>query len=139
MINMLCMQVKDGNRKSGTGRIMCPFFDEIDAIIGTRAASEPTVLLESGGADDDVEGGDEDGLERSDPSNDPGFLSIMYSQHGNILGNYCNTCICMHVVNAGTLSGVYYASAYNGASNAWVLFTSIYSNKCFFCIINRSL
>lgn len=27
---------------------MCPFYDEIDAILGTRAASHPPILLESG-------------------------------------------------------------------------------------------
>lgn len=41
------MQVKDSNRISGRGRISCPFYDEIDAILGTRAASQPPALLES--------------------------------------------------------------------------------------------
>ena len=43
------MQVKDSNRISGSGRISCPFFEEIDAILGTRAASQPPALLESAG------------------------------------------------------------------------------------------
>ena len=43
----LC-QVKDSNRVSGTGRSSCPYYDEIDAILGTRAASQPIVLLDSG-------------------------------------------------------------------------------------------
>ena len=33
---------------SGEGRTTCPFFEELDAILGTRAASSPAVLLESG-------------------------------------------------------------------------------------------
>lgn len=41
------MQVKDSNRVSGHGRIECPFYEEIDAILGTRAASTPPNLLES--------------------------------------------------------------------------------------------
>ena len=46
---VLCVQVKDSNRISGRGRISCPFFEEIDAILGTRAASQPPALLESAG------------------------------------------------------------------------------------------
>ena len=45
---MLLSQVKDSNRVSGRGRTSCPHYDEIDAILGTRAASEPIVLLDSG-------------------------------------------------------------------------------------------
>ena len=41
------MQVKDSNRQSGQGRSTCPFYEELDAILGTRAASNPAVLLES--------------------------------------------------------------------------------------------
>ena len=43
------MQVKDSNRISGRGRASCRLFDEIDAILGTRAASQPPALLESAG------------------------------------------------------------------------------------------
>ena len=43
------IQVKDGNNVSGTDRKTCPFYDELDAILGTRAASSPPVLLDSGG------------------------------------------------------------------------------------------
>ena len=39
--------VKDSNRVSGTDRQTCPYFDEIDAILGTRAPSAPVGLLES--------------------------------------------------------------------------------------------
>ena len=39
--------MKDSNRISGTARTICPFFEEIDAILGTRASSSPVVLLES--------------------------------------------------------------------------------------------
>lgn len=42
-------KVKDGNRKSGTGADSSfPFFDDIDTVIGTRATSEPPILLDSG-------------------------------------------------------------------------------------------
>lgn len=41
--------MKDNNNRSGKERITCPFFDELDAILGTRAASTPVVLLESSG------------------------------------------------------------------------------------------
>ena len=36
---------------SGTDRTSCPFYEEIDAILGTRAASSPAVLLESSQAE----------------------------------------------------------------------------------------
>lgn len=45
--------MKDGNRVSGKGRSSCPYYDELDAILGTRAASQPVVLLESGADQDD--------------------------------------------------------------------------------------
>ena len=47
------VQIKDGNRKTGQGRVLCPFYDEIDAILGTWAASAPLTLLESSGVPDD--------------------------------------------------------------------------------------
>ena len=41
--------MKDGNRTTGNGAdTTFPFFDEIDAVMGTRAASEPPILLDSG-------------------------------------------------------------------------------------------
>lgn len=40
--------MKDSNRVSGKGRSSCPFYDEIDNILGTRAASQPPTLLECG-------------------------------------------------------------------------------------------
>ena len=43
-------QVKDGNGVSGADAKTCPFYDELDAILGTRAASSPPVLLDSGGS-----------------------------------------------------------------------------------------
>ena len=39
--------MKDSNGVSGKGRSTCPFYDEIDAILGTRAASSPAILLDS--------------------------------------------------------------------------------------------
>ena len=34
---------------SGKGRTTCPFYEEVDAILGNRAASCPAVLLDSSG------------------------------------------------------------------------------------------
>ena len=42
-------QVKDNNNISGRGRKSTPFYDELDAILGTRAVSRLPVLLDSGG------------------------------------------------------------------------------------------
>ena len=39
--------MKDSNRKSGSGRSGCPYFEELDAILGSRAASQPPLLLDS--------------------------------------------------------------------------------------------
>ena len=50
------MQVKDSNRVTGQGRSTCPFYEEIDAILGTRAASTPLTLLESSSNADDTDG-----------------------------------------------------------------------------------
>lgn len=35
---------------------MCPFYDEIDEILGTRAASAPPTLLESSGILEELDG-----------------------------------------------------------------------------------
>ena len=40
-------QTRDGNRVSGVDRKDCPFYDIFDSILGTRAATEPPLLLES--------------------------------------------------------------------------------------------
>ena len=42
-------KVKDIKCKSGGARKSCPFYVEVDQILGTRAASSPPVVLESGG------------------------------------------------------------------------------------------
>ena len=42
--------MKDSNGTSGRRRTTtCPCYDELDAILGTRAASSPPVVLDSGG------------------------------------------------------------------------------------------
>ena len=41
--------MKDSNGLTGRGRSSTPFYDELDAILGTRAAFCPPVVLESGG------------------------------------------------------------------------------------------
>ena len=38
----------DSNYVSGRGRTTCPFYNELDSILGTRTASSPPVLLDSG-------------------------------------------------------------------------------------------
>ena len=43
------------NRKSGEGAASCPFYEEIDKILGTRAASTPVLLVESAGDGELVE------------------------------------------------------------------------------------
>ena len=48
---VICLQVKDGNNVSGRGRKSTPFYEEIDAILGYRAASQPMVLIGSGNAE----------------------------------------------------------------------------------------
>ena len=53
---------KDSNRTRGMGRTTCPFFDQLDAVLGTRAASIPPALLESSGTSlgcDGSQGNDE--------------------------------------------------------------------------------
>ena len=35
---------------SGSGRIVCPYYEEMDAIIGIRATTCPPIVLESGGS-----------------------------------------------------------------------------------------
>lgn len=39
--------MKDGNRVSGTDRKDCPYYETFDSILGTRAAIEPSLLIES--------------------------------------------------------------------------------------------
>ena len=55
--------VKDHNNGTGRGRKTCKFFSELDAILGCRPASIPSVLLESSNtpelqSDGDGEDGD---------------------------------------------------------------------------------
>ena len=40
-------KTKDKNRQSGGGTVTCPFYDEIDAIVGSRPISTPQHVLES--------------------------------------------------------------------------------------------
>ena len=40
--------MKDGNNVSGGGRLTCPFYEELDAILGHRAASCPPIIVDSG-------------------------------------------------------------------------------------------
>ena len=47
---VICLEVKDGNSVSGQGRKSTSFYEEIDTILGHRAASQPMVLIGSGNA-----------------------------------------------------------------------------------------
>ncbi len=40
--------MKDSNSVSGNKRTTCPLYDEVDAILGNHAASQPATLLDSG-------------------------------------------------------------------------------------------
>ena len=44
---LLLNKVKDHNRTSGKDAKSCTFFKELDEILGTRAASEPPLVLQS--------------------------------------------------------------------------------------------
>ena len=44
---MFLGKVKDIRRKSGEGAATCPFLEELDEVLGTRAASAPVELIES--------------------------------------------------------------------------------------------
>ena len=55
--------MKDANNVSGGARKSCPFYDEVDKILGTRVASCPPVVLESGGGEAASNvGGDDEGV-----------------------------------------------------------------------------
>ena len=55
MFVKLLLKAKDINRKSGKGAASCPFYEEIDKILGTRAASTLVLLDESTGDGELVE------------------------------------------------------------------------------------
>jgi len=40
---------KDKNRQTGNKQTVCPFHEEIDAILATRATSQPVVVMENFG------------------------------------------------------------------------------------------
>ena len=42
-------KVKDNNRKSGGGRVTCPYFEELDSILDGDAAASPVLIMESSG------------------------------------------------------------------------------------------
>ena len=48
-------KVKDNNRQTGNNRRNCPFYNEIDAIVGTRPVSVPPIVVESQTTVDTVE------------------------------------------------------------------------------------
>ena len=41
------MNVKDNNSKSGNNKVTCPFFEELDAVLGHRPASAPPLILDA--------------------------------------------------------------------------------------------
>uniref|UniRef100_A0A1X7V1W3 Myb/SANT-like DNA-binding domain-containing protein n=1 Tax=Amphimedon queenslandica TaxID=400682 RepID=A0A1X7V1W3_AMPQE len=64
-------KMKDGNRVSGRDRKDCPFYDCFDFILGTGAATEPPVLIDSSesaiiiNTEDDVNTDDEGTVQNS--------------------------------------------------------------------------
>ena len=50
------------------GRTTCPFFDQLDAVLGTRAASTPPVLLESSGTSLGCDGSQDNDETPTEPS-----------------------------------------------------------------------
>ena len=48
-------KVKDNNSQTGKNRQSCPFYNEIDAIVGTRPVSVPPIMVESQTTVDTVE------------------------------------------------------------------------------------
>ena len=48
-IVMYMYQIKDNNCQTRNERKICPFYKELDTILGTRASSEPVVVLENFG------------------------------------------------------------------------------------------
>ena len=40
-------KTKDNNRQTGNNRHNCPYYKEIDAVIGTRPVSEPPLVVQS--------------------------------------------------------------------------------------------
>lgn len=40
-------EAKDSNQRSGRGRITCPFYEELDRILGDRPSVQPLELLDS--------------------------------------------------------------------------------------------
>ena len=55
-------KIKDVYGVSWRGRVPFVFYDDIDAVLGTRAATEPPVLLQSGAAETEVKVGIEESL-----------------------------------------------------------------------------
>ena len=46
-LKSLYKKVKDSNGRSGRGRNSCHFFDDLDAILGSRPATQPPIVVES--------------------------------------------------------------------------------------------
>jgi hypothetical protein len=44
---MVLLQIKDHNRTSGQDAKTCPWYKELDEILGTRAASEPPLVVQT--------------------------------------------------------------------------------------------
>lgn len=63
--------MKDSNGVSGRGRKTCPFYEQVDRILGTRAASCPPVVLESGGGEVSI----------NVASEDDGMLLFLYDKY----------------------------------------------------------
>ena len=63
-------KTKDNNRQTGNNRHNCPYYKEIDAVMGTRPVSEPPVVLESNKAPVETVLQSEDSLQEDSLIND---------------------------------------------------------------------
>ena len=43
------MQTKDKNQQTGNKRQVCPYYEELDAVLAKRASSQPVAILETCG------------------------------------------------------------------------------------------
>jgi hypothetical protein len=58
--------VKNHNNVTGNNKIMRPFFDELDAVLGHRPASAPTMVLDASSGGISAEPTEEEEREESD-------------------------------------------------------------------------
>lgn len=71
--------MRDGHRVTGTGRSEWHLYDKIDAILGTRASSDPPLVLDSGALEASIiTDMTEPEVSPFDEHNDSGKLILQY-------------------------------------------------------------